>query len=147
MAMDGHEFIKNWVYRKIGAPAPTCPFITMSSWDEAGKLLAACVYLNYRGHDLEMVFAAEHPRWCTRSALRSFFWYPFVYAKCIRVTAFVAKHNKRSRKLVAGVGFKQEGTVRHGYAPNIDAVVYGMLQQECRWLTPDVAKLKSSSGA
>lgn len=132
---NAHDFVCNWVYRKIGSPTPRVPFTTIALTDDAGRIMAACVYLNYHGHDIEMVFAAEHPKWCRKDALHVFFAFPFIQAKCIRVTACIAKRNKRARKMVVGLGFKQEGTVRHGIAPGTDAVIYGMLASECKWLT------------
>lgn len=143
---DAQEFVKNWVYRKIGAPPPKGWYTTIAAIDDAGKLMAACVYLNYHGHDIEMVFAAEHPKWATRTAIRNFFWYPFMDAKCIRVTACIAKDNKRSRRMVAGLGFKQEGCVRHGIKPGTDAIIYGLLASECAWIRPRSPRLNSGNG-
>lgn len=144
---NAHEFVRNWVYRKIGIQPPSGPYTTIAVADDAGKLLAGCVYANYRGHDIEMVFSAEHGKWATRGVLRTFFAYPFIQCQCIRVTALIAKDNKRSRKMVATLGFKQEGTIRHGFRPGMDAVIYGMLGTECKWLASKVVKMREQRSA
>ena len=94
------------------------------------EMVAGCVYQNFRGHDIEMVFAAKSPRWATRSNISRFFDYPFLQLGCSRVTAIVLKSNRKSRKFIEGVGFKLEGVARKGFDGIQDACIYGLLRSE-----------------
>ena len=99
-----------------------------------GELIAGWVYSNYQGHDVEITVAATDPRWLSRARLYMLFMYPFRQLKVRRITASIAKRNKRARKVCEGLGFKHEGTLRKGYNGRQDRIVYGMLENECRFL-------------
>lgn len=100
-------------------------------------LCAGAVFTNYRGHDIELSFAAADPRWARRGSLRAVFHYPFRQLGCARVTAVTGRANARARRLTAGLGFTLEGVIRRGLDGRDDALVFGMLREECRWLAPD----------
>ena len=129
------EFLAKWVMSRL----PTehhgfgpCVAIGVQSH---GQLAGAVVFHEYRPHckSIQMSCAGAHKRWLSRTALEVFFSYPFVQLQCERITAIVAKKNRPSRSLVEGVGFKLEGVVRKGFGLD-DAIIYGMLKHECRWL-------------
>lgn len=125
--------LRDWVKEKL--PVSNLNFqngVSLGIGDDE-KLLAAIVYTDYTGYSMQLSIAAESPRWCSRTALKAIFHYPFNDCNCVRVTACVAKKNTRSRRLVQGLGFKQEGVVRRGFAVD-DLIVYGMLKDECRWI-------------
>ncbi len=99
------------------------------------KLCGGVVYYDFHPEigTIEVAFAFDAPSWITPDVLCSLFTYPFVTLKCQRMTAIVAKRNKRSRRFVEGVGFTFEGKARRGFGKD-DAMIYGMLIEECRWL-------------
>src|SRR5690349_3238467 len=97
-----------------------------------GTLIAGLVYREYTGRDIQLSIAADSPKWCTKRTLRYLLGYPFLQLKCARVTAIVAKKNKRSRTLVERLGFKLEGTIRRAF-PKDHGLIYGMLREECKW--------------
>ena len=72
--------------------------------------------------------------WATPEALTEFFSFPFVELGLRRVTAAVARNNKRSRKLCERVGYKMEGVRRKAYRNGQNEIIYGMLREECRYL-------------
>ena len=44
---------------------------------------------------------------------------------------------KRNEKLINGVGFTKEGVIRKAFNKGdlyVDAAVYGMLKDECKWI-------------
>lgn len=96
--------------------------------------IAGAVYNNSRGFDMEISFAADSPRWATRGMVRAILAYPFVQCGCTRLTAVTAKRNKRARRLVEGLGFKQEGCLRRGLDGRQDAILYGLQHEQCRWI-------------
>lgn len=128
------ENIKDWVYSVIEAKWVNAPYAAIAISDDSGKRMAGCVYMNYHEHDIEMVFAAAHPRWCIRDALRVFFAYPFIQLGVSRVTAICAASNERARRFIQGIGFVHEGRLRKGLDGHEDAHIYSMLREECRWI-------------
>lgn len=97
-----------------------------------GELIGGVLYSNYRDRDIEMSAAGEG-NWLNRANLYAFFAYPFLQLGCARVTAIVPKRNKDVRKFIEKVGWVIEGRHRHAF-PNDDAISYGMLKNDCRWI-------------
>ena len=85
-----------------------------------GKLAAGVVFHNYdaRAGDIEVVIAAESPRWASRVVFHTAFAYPFLQLGCRRVTARVPVSNTRARRLVEGAGFALEGLMRSAAQEN-----------------------------
>ena len=131
-----HDVV-GWVMSRI-------PYINMEDIDyysftgigleEDGEYIAGCLYSNHTGHDVHMHFATASSKCATKRNFRAWFYYPFVQLGCKRVTALVAKPNKRSRKFIERAGFKLEGTARKGFDGIKDACIYGMLFEECRYI-------------
>lgn len=108
------------------------PFEVVATMSRDGRLKGAVLYTNYRSDCIEMTCAGE-PGWLTRDAVKAFFAYPFVQLGCRRVSALAARNNKASRALAEKLGFKLEGVIRQGFTTG-DAMLYGLLKTECRWL-------------
>lgn len=95
-----------------------------------GKIAAVAVYHEYRHPSIEMSFAADSPRWATRQVIYTLMAYPFDQLEVRRVTAITRKKNRKIRRLIEGIGFKLEGTLRFAYdKPNDDACVYGFFRE------------------
>lgn len=101
-----------------------------------GRIIGAVVYHNFRTTDIEMVCAGE-PGWLNRTALKAYFAYPFMQLGCRRVSVIIHRKNKRSRAFVEKLGWKMEGVHRKAMADGHDAISYGMLKENCRWLGED----------
>jgi len=101
---------------------------------EDGEIIAVAIFDRYRGHDIEISFAADSPRWARRGVIRGIFHYPFVQLGCVRLTTITAENNTRARRLDEGLGFVLEGIHPNGLAPGVTAVSYGMQRSECKWL-------------
>jgi RimJ/RimL family protein N-acetyltransferase len=101
-------------------------------------LIAGVVYNNIRPPNMELSIATSDPRWCNRGVLHAIFHYPFVQAGCGRVTAVTEATNQPVRAFLCRLGFQQEGVMRQAFPGGKDAVIYGLLRDECRWLrSPD----------
>lgn len=114
-----------------------------------GKLIGGVVYNTYRPQigDVMVHFAFDSPMWATREVLASVCHYPFVQLGCQRVSAIVRRKNKRSRLFVEkAIGFRLEGTVRKGFGDD-DAMIYGVLRRECRWLEENNGQIRTVSPA
>ncbi len=110
------------------------PFTTLGVV-RRGVLLGGVLYNNYRRFDIQMTIAMLHPGWALPGTIRAMFAYPFKHLGCTRVSAIVGRKNKRSRRLTEGVGFKLEGVVKRGLDGVEDAMIYGMLREDCRWIS------------
>ena len=106
-----------------------CQCLAMMDGD---KLAGVVVYFCYRHPSIEIAIFADDPRWVTnRDMVGEILAYPFVQLGCKRVTAMVDRHNKRSRKMVKGLGFVEEGKLRKA-ADKGDVFIYGLLPNEYR---------------
>jgi RimJ/RimL family protein N-acetyltransferase len=101
------------------------------------RLIGGIVFNNYRGFDIEMHGAFDVPDWCRPTTLRRLFAYPFVQLGVTRMTTITGRKNKSARRIDEFVGFKLEGTVRRGLDGREDAMIYGMLRNECKFLPKD----------
>lgn len=127
--------IANWVGRQLDI-AYFGPCVTMG-FVSGDELLGGCVFNNYRHPNIEATIATVSPRWCSRTILNGIFHYPFRQLGCARVTAITEVMNQPVRAFLCRLGFREEGTLRKGFPGGIDAVVHGMLAEECRWLTAE----------
>ena len=98
-------------------------------------LLGGVVFHEYQPHyrSIMVSYAFDRPSWLTREVLTSLCVYAFIQEDVQRICTLAPKKNKRSRRLVEFIGFKLEGCARKGYG-NDDAMIYGMLKHECRWI-------------
>jgi RimJ/RimL family protein N-acetyltransferase len=100
--------------------------------DDRG-LVAGVVYNQFDFPDVRATIASTTPRWCSRTALHAIFWYPFEQLKYQRITAVTESTNQPVMAFLCKLGFSQEGVLRQRFTTG-DAVIYGMLRDECRWL-------------
>lgn len=111
-----------------------------------GRAVCVVIWNTYRnmrfGSDMRVIIASENPKWCLPGVLRQLFSYPFEQAGCARITAVIRDGNERSLKLCRGLGFRREGVVRRGFNGKSNAIVLGMLKEECTWLlSPEERRL------
>lgn len=85
--------------------------------------------------DIRMSGAFEpRSRWATRDTLRKLFGYAFVQEKYLRMTTITSKSNKRAREVDEGLGFKLEGVCEKAIDGKDDAVIYGMMRKNCKFI-------------
>lgn len=109
-------------------------------WADGPKLICGVVFNNYSGavpgqRNIHVHIAATSPRWATKKNIKLLLEIAFEDFGCGRISAFIAKPNKRARKLATLLGFKQEGTLRKALDGKHDQIVYGLLRPECKWLS------------
>jgi len=114
-------------------------YIAIGIVSDEDEIMAGAVFNNYRGTNIEIQFASVDARWATKENIGSLLSYPFVQLGVSRLTAVVSKNNKRVRKFLLGIGFKNEGTLRNAFllpdgSPE-NAIIYGMIRKEAgKWL-------------
>lgn len=108
--------------------------------EKNGDLIAGVVYTDYNPSDgdIQMHIAATTPRWCTKNTIRMFLDYPFNQLDCVRVTALCAEDNPRVARFLDGIGFTREGILRKAFGRRTNAIIFGMLKEECQWLKKDL---------
>ena len=101
--------------------------------------MAVAIYNNYRHDaDIEISFVAATPRWATQGNIRAMLRYPFVQLGVKRLSAITTKKNKRSRKLLMGLGFKQEGVHPYAGENGTTAITYGLYSEPAKkWVNQD----------
>lgn len=107
--------------------------------EKDGDIVCGVVYTDYSESDgdLQLHIAATTPKWCTKNNMRMFLDYPFNQLNCRRVTTKAAGDNPRILKFMDGTGFTREGVLRQAFGRKVDAILYGMLKEECYWLNKD----------
>lgn len=130
----GHDAeIAHWVGQRLDNP-DWGEWYTAIGLGDQGKIIAGVIYHNYRPPtNMEISIATDTPRWATRGNLRMFFHYPFEQLGVTRLTAITGRKNAKVRRFNERLGFVKEGVLRQAYVDD-DAVIYGLLRSECRWL-------------
>ena len=82
--------------------------------------------------EVHMTTAVDDPRIVTRRLLHALF--TTFFSRAVRVTAMSRTDNPRSIRGILRLGFRYEGFCRLGIEGKWDALVYGMLKDECRWI-------------
>ena len=118
-----------WIASRIPNFVPK-NFVTMAFFKKGEGIKAGVLYHNYRVTDCEIVFAGDGS-WASRDAINLALRYPFTMG-CHRITAIARKDNKKVRKLLTQLGFKQEGKLRKADVDKTDLFIYGLLEGEAR---------------
>lgn len=87
-----------------------------------------------RAIDVEISCAAEKGIIWRDVLMKTVFQYIFVQLQCVRCTAITKKSNVKSRKFLEGLKFALEGNIRKGYDGEKDALVYGLLAEDCPYV-------------
>ena len=111
-------------------------------WDDAegygflvdGRMAGGVIFTGYTGRDIQAHIAIRDSSWCQRQYLRFISEYPFKRKNVIRVSAICREGNEKAVKLAGQWGFKREGCLRQYFADNENALVWGMLKDECNFL-------------
>ena len=102
-----------------------------------GEVIAAMALGLWERGSVEIVFAADSPKWATRDTIRRMMAWPFVQLDCHRVTTRIHAKNERAIRFNEGIGFRREGMIREGWGPGEDAVLLGLLRSEApEWMLP-----------
>lgn len=104
------------------------------------KLISAVTYSNFQTNDKGELFSCEmgifsiDKRWCNRQYLRTVYEYPFAQLRLKRVLTVCSAEDEGVIMFNKRLGFKQEGLHRKGWFTGCDAISWGMLREDCKWL-------------
>jgi len=99
------------------------------------RLVAAVIYNNYVSNiSIEMSIYSVDKKWATRYNLKQLFSYPFTQLGLRRVTALCSATNEGVIMFLKKLGFQLEGNHRMAHHDGGDALSFGMLSTECKWI-------------
>lgn len=104
------------------------------------KIIACVIYNNMQvdnnriPYTMEMSIASIDKRWCNRHNLRAFFNVPFTQYKLRRVSTRCSANEEGIIMFNKRLGFKPEGYHKAAFPDGSDAVSFGMLKKDCRWI-------------
>lgn len=82
--------------------------------------------------EVHLTTAIDNPKLMSPRLLHAIF--STCFSRAVRVTAMCRPDNDRSIRLIRHCGFQYEGFCRLGLEGRWDALVFGMLRHECRWI-------------
>lgn len=114
-------------------PEPFGPAVAFGVLDAHDRIVAGVVYHSYDPdcRSIEVSCAASSRMWAKRAIVSAILRYAFVEASCQRVTAVTPRKATSPRRFLEALGFKREGSIRHGFGDD-NAIVYGLLDVEWR---------------
>jgi len=100
--------------------------------DEDETLMAVAVGEFKEWFDVHFSAAICDRRAITRKLLATIF--RTLFSRAVRITALVDPHNNGSISVTRRLGFVYEGFLRMGVEGTRDALIFGMLAEDCRYL-------------
>ena len=126
------EFL-DWANERLGVNfvASDCRWITKI--DENDDIIGVVIFSRFTPWNCELSTVSSSPRFLTRELLRVTFNYIFNQVGLRRATSVIESDNVKALKLNRGIGFKDEGLLKHWYGDK-DGIVLGLLKEDCRWI-------------
>jgi RimJ/RimL family protein N-acetyltransferase len=109
-------------------------WLCVSARDDRGQLMGVCAFEFQTGFDAHFSCAIADRHCLTRRLLRAMF--TAIFSRATRVTAFIEPWNDRAIRQARQMGFQPEGYCRSVVEGNRDALIFGMLRDDCRYLRP-----------
>lgn len=131
---DKARLVADYVAETTGAKYDDGLYVAYAILNDDNDFCGGVILSNYRGTDIEVSVASETPIAWHYDVCRTVFNYIFNGAKCVRCTCITTKRNKRAREFLDALGFVLEGNLRRGYDGQRDALIYGLLAEDCRFL-------------
>lgn len=128
------ETVAKYVMEKTGMTLAPNTYQAMMVISDQDDFVAGIVISNFRGTDCEISCATETSAAWRPNVMKAVFSYIFGQLKCVRCTSITTKQNKAARTFLEGLGFVLEGNLRLGYDGFKDALIYGLLASECRYI-------------
>lgn len=99
-----------------------------------GNLVGGVTFSSYTGREIWAAIWVDDRSVWSRKNLNTMFSYPFEVCDVVRLCVLVAETNTTSKKMIEQLGFVKEGQYRKYFANDVDAQVWSMLREECKWI-------------
>lgn len=104
--------------------------------DYGRRICAAVIYDTHSTTGCFVSVASDGTgHWITREFIIHAFAYPFLQCGYSRISAIVSEHNADSLRFTRHFGWVEEGRMRGAGNKGEDCVLFGMLREECRFIT------------
>lgn len=107
-------------------------WLCVTGREDDGELLGCCMFEFKTPWEAYFSIAIVDPKCINRRIMRAMF--TAVFSRAVRITAEIVPGNARAEGQVRRLGFVYEGFKRLGLEGNRDALQYGMLRADCRFL-------------
>lgn len=125
------EQVADWAARRLKLKF-VAPYSAIGFESDDGTPLGALVFNDYTGQNIEISIVGLWSKKMFRVAGD----YVFNQLKAQRMTARTRVDNKKVINVIIGAGFRVEGKARRYYPDGTDAILFGMLKEECNWRFP-----------
>ena len=128
--------------RSTGIDFSGCNFADADTWlcvtgrDDEGAVAGLAAFEFKSRYDAHFSTVIRDRRCLTRRVLRAMF--QAVFSRASRVTALVEPHNAGAIRQARRMGFQEEGFMRRAIEGRRDALLFGMLAEDCRYLPREV---------
>lgn len=126
------------VIAKVCAVRCKCPPIsepnTSIGFIKDGSLVGGVTYSSYSGREIWAAIWVDDRSVWSRKNLKTMFSYPFEECGVVSIRTIAAVTNTASMKMTEQLGFVREGLYRKYFPNDVDAQVWGMLREECKWI-------------
>lgn len=102
--------------------------------NDSNEFVAGVIVSNFRGTDCEISCASYTPAAWRPNVCKAVFGYIFDQLKCVRCTSITTKRNVKARRFLEHFNFALEGNLRRGYDGKRDALIYGLLADDCAFI-------------
>jgi hypothetical protein len=126
-------------FQHVNFRSPRWFCVTVRRSDDTLMGVLACEFKEW--FDVHFSVAICDPHCMSRRLLRSIF--RALFSRAVRVTALVSPDAEKTIELTRRMGFVYEGFLRMGVEGHRDALIFGMLRNDCRYL-PDYSPATAS---
>lgn len=137
VTMQNQKDLIAWAEPRMGVEAGHAPpeTLALGVLDDAGEIQAVIWFNAFYASYASMHIASNNERrWATRKVLGVIFSFAFHHLALKRANAWVSVNNVPVQVMALKLGFRIEGVARCGANDGSDAIMLGMLVQDCRWL-------------
>lgn len=117
-------------YRSVDFTQPHWFCVTKRRDD--GTLMGVCACEFKTWFDVHFSTAVADPAFMSQRLLHTIF--STLFSQAIRITALISPDNQRAINGARRLGFVYEGFSRRGVEGRRDALIFGMLREDCRFL-------------
>lgn len=120
-----------WMRKRINGATLPQDFRAIKAVDSAGRIRGMVGFEAWTPNAVTMSVAIDTPM-AIRALLEPAFEFPFVQASRRLVLASCTSDNRKSLRLMRGLGFKQSHRIRDGWSVGVDVVCFELRRDE--WL-------------
>lgn len=127
---DAPETVVEWAAEKLRTTFVK-PYVAWGIENKDSRLIGAVIFNDYTGPNIEVTIVGHGA--FTRNVLKRIAAYCFGEMKCDRLSCHTRAANAYVNKYTSHCGWVPEGRRRKFFGDD-DAITWGMLQNECKWL-------------